>query len=109
MAETFAAIDHDRPVCFLAYTVKLWGTPIAGHKVEHGGLMTRSQTDAWQAHMNVPKGQEWDRFAATPDAHAFRAFLDTVPSFAAGPCRLDDRRLPVPAISAPATGTLQRR
>ncbi len=31
LAETFAAIDHDRPVCFLAYTVKGWGTPIAGH------------------------------------------------------------------------------
>ena len=27
MAESFAAIDHDRPTCFLAYTIKGWGTP----------------------------------------------------------------------------------
>ena len=25
MAEAFGAIDHDRPVCFLAYTIKGWG------------------------------------------------------------------------------------
>ncbi len=38
MAQTFDAIDHDRPTCFLAYTVKGWGgTPIAGHKDNHGG------------------------------------------------------------------------
>ncbi|KIC22818.1 1-deoxy-D-xylulose-5-phosphate synthase N-terminal domain-containing protein, partial [Leisingera sp. ANG-Vp] len=49
MAESFAAIDHDRPVCFLAYTVKGWGTPIAGHKDNHGGLMTKAQMAEWQA------------------------------------------------------------
>ncbi|MEM8854954.1 MAG: transketolase, partial [Pseudomonadota bacterium] len=27
MADTFSAIDHDRPTCFLAYTIKGWGTP----------------------------------------------------------------------------------
>lgn len=42
MAETFAAIDHDRPVCFLAYTIKGWGTPIAGHNDNHGGLIDQS-------------------------------------------------------------------
>ena len=26
MAEVFAAIDHDSPTCFLAYTIKDWGT-----------------------------------------------------------------------------------
>jgi pyruvate dehydrogenase E1 component len=43
MAEAFAAIDHDRPTCFLAYTIKGWGTPIAGHKDNHGGLMNPAQ------------------------------------------------------------------
>ena len=46
-------VDHDRPVCFLAYTIKGWGTPIAGHKDNHGGLMTRAQMEAWQRHMGV--------------------------------------------------------
>jgi pyruvate dehydrogenase E1 component len=47
MAEVFAAIDHNRPVCFLAYTIKGWGTPIAGHKDNHGGLMTKAQMAEW--------------------------------------------------------------
>ena len=56
MAEAFDAIDHDRPVCFLAYTVKGWGTPIAGHKDNHGGLMNKTQMAAWQQHMGVAGG-----------------------------------------------------
>ena len=31
LTEAFDAIDHDRPTLFLAYTVKGWGTPLAGH------------------------------------------------------------------------------
>ena len=48
MAEQFVAIDHERPVCFLAYTIKGWGTPLAGHKDNHGGLMTTRQMDEWR-------------------------------------------------------------
>ncbi|MAM23883.1 MAG: transketolase, partial [Rhodobacteraceae bacterium] len=101
MAESFAAIDHDRPVCFLAYTVKGWGTPIAGHKDNHGGLMTPKQMAEWQGHMGVPEGQEWDRFATVDDEEDFRAYLDAVPFFAEGTRRLTDDRLPVPALATP--------
>ncbi|KGB81052.1 MULTISPECIES: 1-deoxy-D-xylulose-5-phosphate synthase N-terminal domain-containing protein [Alphaproteobacteria] len=98
MAETFAAIDHDRPVCFLAYTIKGWGTPIAGHKDNHGGLMTKSQFESWQRHMGVPVGREWDRFATIADPEAFQSHLDNVPFFSKGPRRHHDAKLPVPAI-----------
>lgn len=100
MAQTFAAIDHDRPVCFLAYTIKGWGTPIAGHKDNHGGLMTKAQMAEWQIRMGVPEGAEWDPFATVQDAGAFQGFLDQVPFFAAGPRRYTDEPLPVPAIEA---------
>ena len=46
MAEAFAAIDHTRPSCFLAYTIKGWGTLIAGHKDNHGRLMTKAANDS---------------------------------------------------------------
>ncbi|MCX7568125.1 transketolase [Sulfitobacter sp. F26169L] len=98
MAETFAAIDHDRPVCFLAYTIKGWGTPIAGHKDNHGGLMNKTQMADWQTHMGVPEGQEWDRFATVDDPDALRQFLDNVVFFADGARRFDDDKLVVPAI-----------
>jgi pyruvate dehydrogenase E1 component len=66
MAEAFAAIDHDRPTCFLAYTIKGWGTPIAGHKDNHGGLMTKAQMAEWQAHMGVPEGRNGSPSPGSP-------------------------------------------
>ena len=38
MIEAFEAIDHDRPVCFIAYTIKGVGLPFQGHKDNHAGL-----------------------------------------------------------------------
>jgi len=99
LAGAFAKIDHDRPTCFLAYTVKGWGTPIAGHKDNHGGLMTKAQMADWQARMGVAEGEEWEPFAAVQDPGALQDFLRNVPFFAAGPRRLQDDALPVPAIA----------
>ena len=99
MAGAFDAITHDRPTCFLAYTIKGWGTPIAGHKDNHGGLMNPTQFATWQAHMGVAKGQEWDPFATVADPGALQDFLAGVPFFARGPRRYLDTRIPVPAIA----------
>ena len=98
MAEVFAAIDHDRPVCFLAYTIKGWGTPIAGHKDNHGGLMTKAQMADWQRHMQVPEGQEWNAFAAVQDKDSLQGFLDKVAFFKGGLRRFTDGALTVPQI-----------
>ncbi|MBU2867629.1 transketolase [Pacificibacter marinus] len=98
MAETFASIDHDRPVCFLAYTIKGWGTPIAGHKDNHGGLMNKAQMDEWQVHMGVAAGEEWDPLATVPNKKAFQNYLQNVPFFSAGPRRYSEAPLPVPKI-----------
>ncbi|MEQ5872465.1 transketolase [Sagittula sp. NFXS13] len=99
MAKSFDAIDHDRPVCFLAYTIKGWGTPIAGHKDNHGGLMTKTQMADWQAHMGVPVGEEWDRFATIEDPEAFEADLQNTTFFAKGQRRYSDTKIDVPEIS----------
>ncbi|WP_321448370.1 transketolase [uncultured Cohaesibacter sp.] len=106
MADVFASIDHDRPTCFLAYTVKGWGTPIAGHKDNHGGLMNPTQMDAWQAHMGVAKGEEWEPFATVEDTNALKAFLKEVPFFAKGTRRYHDHKLSVPAIEMDSARTL---
>ena len=48
LLEAFAqAGEHDRPVCFIAYTIKGFGLPIAGHKDNHAGLMTPAQIDGF--------------------------------------------------------------
>ncbi|MEL6582671.1 MAG: 1-deoxy-D-xylulose-5-phosphate synthase N-terminal domain-containing protein [Pseudomonadota bacterium] len=97
MAEAFDAIDHDRPTCFLAYTIKGWGTPIAGHKDNHGGLMTKAQMTAWQAKMGVAAGDEWEALAGT--SANYRAWLKTVPFFSKGRRRYGDDALSIPDIT----------
>ncbi len=96
LAKTFAAIDHDRPTVFLAYTVKGFGTPLAGHKDNHAGLMTPAQMDEFQRRIGVAAGTEWDRFAAVPEPAALEAFLRNVPFFAAGPRRYRAARFEAP-------------
>ena len=106
MADAFAAVTDARPTCFLAYTIKGWGTPLAGHKDNHAGLMTSAQMAQWQERMGVPEGEEWSRFAAVEDVAAFEAFLASVPFFAEYPRRRSDRTFPAPALEAPADKTI---
>ncbi len=101
MAAAFADVTHNRPTCFLAYTIKGWGTPIAGHKDNHGGLMTKVQMAEWQRHMSVAEGEEWDRFATVADPASLQRFLDQVPFFKSGTRRLADAWLAVPDIDPP--------
>ena len=103
LAETFAAIDHDRPTCFLAYTIKGWGTPIAGHKDNHGGLMNKTQFAKWQSLMGVAVGDEWEPFSTVPDVAELRNFLSRVPFFSRGTRRYSDAKVPVPGISVDAS------
>src|SRR5690606_35209147 len=77
---------------------KGWGTPIAGHKDNHGGLMNSTQFADWQAHMGIAAGQEWEPFAGVKDVSALKAFLAGVPFFAKGARRYDDAHLDVPVI-----------
>jgi pyruvate dehydrogenase E1 component len=55
-----AARAHERPVCFIAYTIKGFGLPLAGHKDNHAGLMTPAQMATLKSAMRVRDGFEWD-------------------------------------------------
>ena len=97
MIEAFEAIDHDRPVCFIAYTIKGVGLPFQGHKDNHAGLMTVAQMEKWRASQNIRPGHEWDQFEGlTQDTAELKAFLDTVPFNNGG-----QRRLSAPPIEVP--------
>ncbi|MEO0882971.1 MAG: 1-deoxy-D-xylulose-5-phosphate synthase N-terminal domain-containing protein [Pseudomonadota bacterium] len=96
LCDAFDAITDDQPTVFLAYTIKGWGTPLAGHKDNHAGLMTKAQMDEFQTQMNIPSGQEWELFAGGENGDSVRTFLETVPFFKSGP-----RRYAAPVISSP--------
>ena len=103
-----AARTHDRPVCFIAYTIKGHGLPLAGHKDNHAGLMTPTQVETLRGAMNVAPGREWEPYEGLdvqPDE--MRRFLDAVPFAAAGPRRFQAPVVPVPArFAAPKGATL---
>ena len=46
LLEAFGKVDHDRPICFICYTIKGFGLPFAGHKDNHAGLMTPAQIES---------------------------------------------------------------
>jgi pyruvate dehydrogenase E1 component len=97
MVGAFEAIDHDRPVCFIAYTIKGVGLPFQGHKDNHAGLMTVAQMEKWRAAQNIRAGHEWGRFEGlTQDPAALEAFLAEVPFNRGGQRRLSADVLDVP-------------
>ena len=80
VCEAFRAVQDDRPTCFIAYTIKGYGLPLAGHKDNHAGILTLDQMAAFKEQMRIGEGEEWDRYAGmdTP-AEELRMFLDAVP------------------------------
>jgi len=97
LIEAFAKVDHERPICFICYTIKGFGLPFAGHKDNHAGLMTPAQAESLRAAMNVRSGHEWDKFEGLSIAPAeLQEFLRRVP-FAAGTRRHQAARIEAPA------------
>jgi pyruvate dehydrogenase E1 component len=80
LIDAFASIDHDRPVCMIAYTIKGFGLPLAGHKDNHSGLMTPTQMETFRTLMKVRPGHEWDAFEGlTLPAAKLEAYLEASP------------------------------
>src|SRR6266478_2958776 len=98
LVDAFAAIDHDRPTCFICYTIKGFGLPFAGHKDNHAGLMTVAQMEKFRAAMGVRPGHEWDKFEGLGIAvDRIEAFLGRVPFAARGGRGTEAVRYEVPA------------
>ena len=95
--EAFDGIDHDRPVCFIAYTIKGIGLPFAGHKDNHAGLMTPAQMENFRATMDIRPGHEWDRFEGlrVPGAE-IADYLARVPFASGGERKLKGAHIAVP-------------
>jgi pyruvate dehydrogenase E1 component len=96
LLDAFGRIDHDRPTCFICYTVKGYGLPFAGHKDNHAGLMTPAQMETLRIAMGVRPGHEWDKFEGLSLApKQLQAFLDEVPF------RARTRRRPAAPVAVP--------
>jgi pyruvate dehydrogenase E1 component len=95
--DAFHGIADDRPTCFIAYTIKGYGLPLAGHKDNHAGLMNRDQMALFQRNMAVAEGAEWDLFAGLDlPPERLSAFLERVPLARSGRRWHDAPPIPVP-------------
>lgn len=98
MLEAFHAVDSDLPHCFIAYTVKGWGLPFAGHKDNHAGLMTPAQMEDFRRQNRIPPGEEWSKTAGLAiDPATLAAFLAEVP-YRQRTEKHVARPVPVPAV-----------
>ncbi|MBV8961526.1 MAG: transketolase, partial [Hyphomicrobiales bacterium] len=97
LLRAFESIDHDRPTVFIAYTIKGFTLPLAGHKDNHAGLLTPTQLEGYRDGIVVRAGHEWDKFEGMKIAReAMERFLNEVPFVAKGRRRLSAPLLPVP-------------
>src|SRR3546814_4028120 len=55
LIEAFDSAGDDRPTLFIAYTVKGYGLPLAGHKDNHSGMMNPAQIERSEEHTYEPQ------------------------------------------------------
>jgi pyruvate dehydrogenase E1 component len=67
LIEAFDATQDDIPTLFIAWTIKGFGLPFAGHKDNHAGLMNPTQMAALRESMGVREGHEWEPLEGVGD------------------------------------------
>ena len=72
LLDAFDSVTDDKPTLFIAYTVKGYGLPLAGHKDNHSGMMNTAQIEGLRAELGIEPGQEWDKWAGLGDNLAAR-------------------------------------
>ena len=73
LVEAFDAAMDDVPTLFIAFTIKGFGLPFAGHKDNHAGLMNPTQMSALRERIGIKEGEEWDPWAGLGDNAATAA------------------------------------
>jgi pyruvate dehydrogenase E1 component len=108
LMDAFDSADDERPTLFIAYTVKGYGLPLAGHKDNHSGMMNPGQIDQLRMSMGIEAGEEWEPFAGLGGNMAARLkkFIgDSV--LAAKPLEPVSPQIHVPARFAVPSGDVQ--
>ncbi|QIQ86046.1 transketolase [Erythrobacter sp.] len=81
LLDAFARMDDERPTLLIAYTVKGYGLPLAGHKDNHSGMMSTAQIEGLRDDLGIAEGEEWDKWAGLGDnlASTLESFIADSP------------------------------
>jgi pyruvate dehydrogenase E1 component len=108
LMDAFDSADDERPTLFIAYTVKGYGLPLAGHKDNHSGMMNPAQIGQLRTTMGIEAGEEWSPFAGL-DGNMAAKLKNFIGSgvLAAKPAEPVADYIPVPARLAVPSGDVQ--
>ena len=95
LCKTFENVKDDKPTAFIAYTIKGWGTPLAGHKDNHAGLMTKAQMDSFKIKFGINDGDEWNRFSDEKEYNKLDEYLKNLPFQKAGHRKYKSQKISV--------------
>ena len=101
LEEAFSKYENNsKPTCFICYTVKGFGLPLAGHKDNHSGIMNLDQFKSYQKRMNVKEGKEWDKTEGLKATLSqFEKFISAnVFSYSKNSRVMEDERVIIPSI-----------
>ena len=95
LIEAFETAADETPTLFIAYTIKGFGLPFAGHKDNHAGLMNPRQIEQLRDQLGIGAGEEWAPYAGLGDdaAASLRNFVERSPL---ATCPGEPRAEPVP-------------
>ncbi|MBI3327903.1 MAG: pyruvate dehydrogenase, partial [Nitrospinae bacterium] len=101
IVETFKTAERvkGQPVAILAYTIKGWGLPIAGHFENHAAQLTQEQIESLREHLDVLPGREWGGFSPESPEGAWIRRSVGVRSLSAQP--IPTAPLAVPSLQVP--------
>jgi len=95
LCDAFKNIKDDKPTAFIAYTIKGWGTPLAGHKDNHAGLMTKAQMETFKAKLGILNGNEWNSFSDEKETIELDQYIKNLPFQKAGHRRFKSKKIEV--------------
>jgi pyruvate dehydrogenase E1 component len=100
--EAFSSAERvkGQPVAILAYTIKGWGLPIAGHFENHAAQLTHEQIESLRQSLDIPVGREWEGFPPdSPEGQWIHRFLEAQQASAP---YVPSASQPTPSIQVPA-------
>ena len=108
LMDAFDSADDEQPTLFIAYTVKGYGLPLAGHKDNHSGMMNPAQIELLRNNMGIVAGEEWAPFAGLGDnmEAKLKSFIDSS-VLAHKPAEAVSQFVPIPARLPVPTGDTQ--
>ena len=95
LCDAFKNIEDDKPTAFIAYTIKGWGTPLAGHKDNHAGLMTKVQMETFKSKLGVIDGNEWNTFLDDKSNQELDKYIKSLPFQRAGHRKYKSKKIEV--------------